>query len=58
MSFSGTSAIAWTKPSCFSDEMMVPRRWLSWPMTAPWNSSGNCTSTLMIGSRMVGLAAA
>ena len=36
----------------------MPRRWLSWPMTAPWNSSGACTSTFMIGSRIVGLALA
>ena len=34
----------------------MPRRWLSWPTTEPWNSSGACTSTFMIGSRMVGLA--
>ena len=31
-------------------------RWLMDPMTFPWNSEGDSTETLMMGSRMMGLA--
>src|SRR5437870_3328793 len=56
ISESGTCALAIRYPSTVSVFWMIPRRWFSWPTTAPWNSSGACTSTFMIGSRMTGFA--